>query len=221
MERTSRKAANLSGSLQRHLNAYALAASAAGVGILALAQPAEAKIIYTKTHHVIGRNHHYVIDLNHDGIGDFTISNGYGCGDWCASWLTVIPAKGNTAAGNQFHYALALSSGAVIGLKQFAFSGQKMFQVGEETFPLGSWYNVTNRYLGLKFKIKAKIHYGWARLNARYGSRVAATLTGYAYETVPRRAIIAGKTEGPDVITVEAGSLGALAAGASRPQSGK
>ncbi len=54
MKRTSRKPSTLSESLQRHLNAYALAASAAGVGMLALAQPAEAKIVYHRTHHVIG-----------------------------------------------------------------------------------------------------------------------------------------------------------------------
>jgi hypothetical protein len=41
------------------------------------------------------------------------------------------------------------------------------------------------------------------------------TLTGYAYETVPNKTIIAGKTKGADVITLESGSLGALAAGAS------
>jgi hypothetical protein len=49
MNRPSRKPSTLSESLQRHLNAYALAASAAGVGMSALAQPAEAKIVYTKT----------------------------------------------------------------------------------------------------------------------------------------------------------------------------
>jgi hypothetical protein len=38
---------------------YALAASAAGVGVLVLAQPAEAKIIYTKAHHLIPPNTHY------------------------------------------------------------------------------------------------------------------------------------------------------------------
>jgi hypothetical protein len=40
-------------------------------------------------------------------------------------------------------------------------------------------------------------------------------LSGYAYETIPNKAIIAGKTIGRDVITVQPGSLGHLAAGAS------
>jgi hypothetical protein len=52
--RPSRTPSRLSTALRNHLNMYSLAASAAGVGVLALAQPAEAKIVYTKTHHVIG-----------------------------------------------------------------------------------------------------------------------------------------------------------------------
>ena len=42
-------------------------------------------------------------------------------------------------------------------------------------------------------------------------------LTGYAYETVPNKPIIAGKTKGPDVATLpmetRAGTLGHLALG--------
>jgi hypothetical protein len=83
---------------------------------------------------------------------------------------------------------------------------------------LGPWFNggkgVKNRYLGLKFKIKGKFHFGWARLTVKTTKNdFTATLTGYAYETIPGKAIIAGQTQGPDVITVPAGSLGRLALG--------
>jgi hypothetical protein len=37
-------------SLERRLGGYALAASAAGVSLMALARPAEAKIVYTPDH---------------------------------------------------------------------------------------------------------------------------------------------------------------------------
>jgi len=40
-------------------------------------------------------------------------------------------------------------------------------------------------------------------------------MSGYAYETIPNKPITAGKTEGPDVITVQPATLGHLAAGAS------
>jgi hypothetical protein len=58
---------------------YALAAGAAGVGVLALAQPVEAKIVYTPAHRVIGPDMKYLLDLNHDGLTDFTIANSYNC----------------------------------------------------------------------------------------------------------------------------------------------
>lgn len=54
---------SLSESVSHQLNMYVLAASAAGVGMLALAQPAEAKIVYTKAHHVIGTDGVYLLDL--------------------------------------------------------------------------------------------------------------------------------------------------------------
>ena len=74
MKRSSgpRKTANLSESTNRQLNKYALAAGAAGVGLLALVPPTEAKIIYTPAHIHIKVNGGLVeLDLNHDGINDF------------------------------------------------------------------------------------------------------------------------------------------------------
>jgi hypothetical protein len=53
---------------------YALAASAAGVGILALGQVAEAKIVYTPANVSINPQVPYKLDLNHHGIADFTLS---------------------------------------------------------------------------------------------------------------------------------------------------
>jgi hypothetical protein len=85
---------------------------------------------------------------------------------------------------------------------------------------------VTNGYLGLKFTVKGKIHYGWARLTVQVLGRafIKATLTGYAYETIPNKAIIAGRTNGsndnsvdPVVLaapTPQPASLGMLALGA-------
>jgi hypothetical protein len=90
----------------------------------------------------------------------------------------------------------------------------------------GSWLNVEGRYLGLKFRIKGKTHDGWARLNVhvdRVEARITTTVTGYAYETIPGKAIIAGATKGPDsgeptasltMPTPEPVTLGALAMGA-------
>jgi hypothetical protein len=95
----------------------------------------------------------------------------------------------------------------------------------------GPWNNVKNRYLGLRFISEGKTHFGWARLNESCNpenSRITAVLTGYAYETIPNKAIIAGKTKGPDEVsnveqpnpasltapTPEQATLGLLAMGA-------
>ena len=71
----------------------------------------------------------------------------------------------------------------------------------------GPWANgisgkgFKGHYLGLKFLINGKVHYGWARLNTTSGGPL---LTGYAYETIPGKAIIAGQTKGPDKTSFEA-----------------
>ena len=73
---------------------------------------------------------------------------------------------------------------------------------------------ITNSYLGLSFNIMGRpIMDGPDSRFISGGDQCMVTLTGYAYETIPNRAIIAGKTKGPDVI--EPASLGHLAAGAS------
>ena len=46
-------------------------------------------------------------------------------------------------------------------------------------------------------------------------SDITATLTGYAYETIPGKGIVAGQTKGPDVTALDPAHLGRLAAGAS------
>src|SRR5580698_6440807 len=71
-----RKTANLSESIHHQLSMYALAASAAGVGALCFAKPAEARIVYTPAHVAIKPNGGlFQIDLNHDGTPDFGLSN--------------------------------------------------------------------------------------------------------------------------------------------------
>jgi hypothetical protein len=74
-----RQTVKLSDSTCRLLDSYALAAQTAGVGLLALAMPAEGKIIYTPVHHTIARHGSFKIDLNHDSIPDFTLQNKSRC----------------------------------------------------------------------------------------------------------------------------------------------
>jgi len=228
MKRSSgpRETAHLSKCLHYQLNTYALAAGAVGVGLLTLAQPAEAKIVYTRIHRVIGGNEFYGIDLNHDGKADFVVVNSttFCDTDWCTRDLWVEGAPCNGVVGVLEHgiidAALALERGKRIGTKDRFYGLADMATVNEPPGTYchsGYWCNLKNRYLGLRFNIHGQTHYGWVRLSVSVTeSNVTANLTGYAYETVPNKAIIAGKTQGPDVITLQAktaGTLGHLALG--------
>jgi len=230
-----RKRAHLCESLHRRLNSYTLAASAAGVSLLALAQPAEAKIVYTPAHVTFGGGSHgrfagsYYLDLNHDGTRDFVFAwQGVSSYRSIQDVLLIQPTGSNGIAGKvaSFAYAFCLGSGALIGPQQ-PFAGTLMASIRATwSGGYGSWLfrkangNVEG-YLGLKFYVKGQGHYGWARLNvfSNWGGHGPAFLTvallGYAYETIPNKPIIAGKTHGKDVITVEPASLGHLARGAS------
>jgi hypothetical protein len=224
----SRMTAELSNSLHQRLNAYAIVASAAGVGLLALVLPAEGKIVYTKAHKVIGPNSFFQLDLNHDGISDFVFANETGQTDGYASGYFRVggSVSDNSIVTTHRGDAAALRAGVRVGGKPLPphFFGPIMAAFREHctrqctTHFSGPWANsgkgVKNRYLGLKFLIKGKTHYGWARLNCG-PNNIDGVLTGYAYETIPDKPIITGKTKGPDVTTVQPASLGHLAAGAS------
>src|SRR5579863_8625027 len=69
--RLPRTPSNLPEPVRRWLNSYVLAAGAAGIGMLASASPAEAKIVYTAAHHKLPLNKDFFLDLNHDGVRDF------------------------------------------------------------------------------------------------------------------------------------------------------
>jgi len=175
--------------------------------MLALALPAEAHIVYTPAHRIIKQGSSFQLDLNRDGLTDFTIQNVFTHGSITAhATLSAKPAKGNGAEGWTGYkpYAFPLKRGARIGSRQY-FPGLVLAGARSDvdlgTYYSGSWMNVKNRYLGLRFKINGKIHYGWARLSVQVQHlSITATLTGYAYETIPNKAIIAGKTSGSDEI---------------------
>jgi hypothetical protein len=232
----SRKTFKISDSLNRQLNTYALAASAAGVSVLALAGASEAKVIYTETHQVTHAHFPLYIDLNHDGIRDFVLRTTYYRGSYFEVGLDAFGYRDNAVAGRRishsgyfFSAASALPAGARIGPERkfpvrFPFMAEELFSgVGTgQDGDLGAWVGkgngVGNRYLGLKFVIHGKVHYGWARLSVTLGHHwqyddVSGTLTGYAYETVPNKPIITGKTKGQDVIAVQPDTLGELARG--------
>jgi len=228
-----RKSTNFSESVDHKLNMYALAASTAGVGLLACTLPAEAKIVYTPTWAEIVPKAKIALDLNHDGKADFTLSNhvtSYGRLDK----FPVVASSNNAVLGTGAS-AYALRSGVRVGPKgkfqpahTLMASHYVRCQSTCHSQTKGRWANVTRRYLGLKFFINGKTHFGWARLNVTITYKgVYAAITGYAYETVPNAPIVTGQTKGAQestsppsvrplslsVPTVPPASLGLLAQG--------
>jgi hypothetical protein len=189
--------------------------------VLALAQPVEAKIVYHKTYLVIAGAERYNLDLNHDKITDFSVVNFFttGCVDSCVQDLYLKPAAGNSEVGSiksNFHFAAAMKKGSAIGPKAHFVTGSAiMREAFSAQSSVGPWNNVKNRYLGFKFQIKGKTHYGWARLNVTGSGlgTIVATMTGYAYETIPNKAIVAGKTKGTEDSVNQFATLGGLALG--------
>jgi hypothetical protein len=222
----SRMTSHLCPSLEKRLNLYSLAASAAGLSVLTWAQPAEARIVYTAANIDITQNGGLIsFDLNHDGIPDFGLSNIYTHSSFQASGLLkVLQAQSANevwdVTSKGVLCAAALPKGVRVGPKghfrKDPTSGLAMAFSNMEGTYFGPWRNVKQDYLGLKFVIKGKTHFGWARLKGNFDSfPYAATLTGYAYETIPNKPILTGRTKGPDEVTVQPASLGHLATGAS------
>ena len=189
--------------LQSRLTSYALAAGAAGVGVLALAAPSQAEVVYTPTHVRIpfsfDRGLGYKLDVNGDGVPDFQLVNssfGRGGND-----LVGPAAHGNLVIGMGVS-ASALTSGASIGpdgpFAHRANDGTFMagcFDSSGSTVTRGPWVDTRNRYLDLKFLINGEYHFGWARISIDCDDML---LTGYAYETVANKPIIAGQQSGSE-----------------------
>jgi hypothetical protein len=233
-----RRAVRLGAVLEKSLSAYAVAATGAGVSLLALASSAEARIVYTPASTNIPVNGGAVLlDLNHDGIADFSFLNSRR--SFSHNGAVVLFAgpkdqsnqiwgKGVCFSSIESHAcASALRPGFRVRPSRSYFQKGTLRLMGALSFSFsysgtnGQWLYTKNRYLGLKFVINGQIHYGWARFTVTPINAIPTefaihvVLTGYAYETIPNKPIITGKIKGPDVITLEPATLGHLAQGAS------
>jgi len=101
---------------------------------------------------------------------------------------------------------------------EILMTGDEGTSVGHQL--CGSWTQQTNKhYLGVKFLDKeSKVHYGWVRVTHSF---TFATITGYGYETIPNKPILAGAiteadeaTLTPSDLTPQPATLGHLALGA-------
>jgi hypothetical protein len=226
---SSQRVTELPTGLDRRLNAYCLAASAAGVSLAAMAAPpAQAEVIYTAVRENVLTTWTSV-DLNNDGLPDVSFV--------CAStdyhildrevWARPAQSQGGIIgyAGPIHPYASALTKKVLIGPKAAFLVGTDFMErtlvdhYGKGyTSYVGPWQKATDKYLGVRFVIDGQLHYGWVRMSVNAGYRLWAGITGYAYETLPNRPIMAGQVSGEAIDGVSGQptvrSLGLLAVGA-------
>jgi hypothetical protein len=179
---------SLDNRLDKRLLAYAAAAGAAGVSLLAMTQPANAKVVYTPADKTILFNGMH-IDLNNDGIPDFGFHS-YGIGNFGSG--DIFPIKFN----KMFNGASPQLAGVSVG-PSGEFSGGRAQMLnwcscsGSPGIG-GPWLGIQNEYMGFEFNIKGAAHFGWARFSVTDEGGV--TLTGYAYETISLKPIVTGDT---------------------------
>lgn len=231
----------LTPSVEKKLLGYAALASAAGVGVLALAQSSEAEVVYTPTDQRILGGTTLQLDLNGDGINDFSFQARSSPGQARGGVGTFSTRSGAAVLAypaiktNQIWGTVGLVSvlplGVVLSRKgKFGINeemgGVSALNGGPPTYA-GPWApagkGLKNQYVGFKFVIGGKFHYGWARFNMRMRlprqGGLEMVLTGYAYETVANKPIVTGETKGADLAEAQAkpqpqpATLGRLAQG--------
>jgi hypothetical protein len=155
-----------------------------------------------KLHPVSSPQRNFNIDLNNDGTEDFAITarSGtntcypYSCGYDPFAQLTVRKLgdnKNRIVIGSVRGFARAevLERGAEIG------RGQTFGAIGEMAgfggHGSGSWTNVSNRFVGVRFIINGQFHFGWIGFR-HVNDDATARLAGWAYETEPNKPILAG-----------------------------
>jgi hypothetical protein len=233
----ARSAVRLGRNLEKHLAAYAAAAT--GAVLLSTAPCADAQIVYTPSNTPFALNHQNqgptftTLDLNNDGVPDFTFAmsstahfSSIGYTTRFKLYMKVVPDQtGNEVVqGSLAPTASAVPAGVTIGPKEkFVADGYMVHQVysqqGHINQSSGTWQKVEFAYVGLKFLINGQVHYGWSRVKFPYPSGYQyPSIYGYAYESTPNTPIVTGQTSGtaPTHAAAEVpASLGMLAGGAA------
>lgn len=223
-----RNPVTLSEPLSRRLNAYALAAGAAGVAMLACAIPAEGEPVCKEFSSQLTHTNNFPLYLTQPAVAPFNVAQGTnstfrsisetGVGTlqwWNRGFFTPNTAGANVLLSNDLPANLAL--GAIIGPggnfgKGNSYGLLFTYGKGEYTYRgggtklnhRGNLSLTQSSYVGFQFKDPAGVHYGWARLSVSYeGGRGKTVHTilhvdGYGYESGPDTAIAAGSCSGAE-----------------------
>jgi|CZKH01.1.fsa_nt_gi hypothetical protein len=228
----------LAGRVFRQLNEYSLAASAAGVALLALSVPVEAAPVCGSLSVTLASTETYAFNPAHQKVAPFNVAVTYndasshpGSRRARAFFTPNIPdAKVLTSASG---LPLELSSGETIGSKGTFGKGQEYgLLIGYYYFNryIANFQPNQSGYVGFHFAQSGQPHYGWLRVRVVTAHGPFLELSEFGYESAPNTAITAGNcaasagvgpgtqlqptlTEGTN--SSNTGSLGLLALGYS------
>jgi hypothetical protein len=207
----ARKPSKLSEPLHRHLNGYALAASAAGVTLLACSLPAGAVPVCKNFAVTLTGTDTYSFNPARQQFAPFNIAQTFDnissltFAFWNRGFLTPNSARAMELLGAN-GFPVALASGASIGPGGH-FGKAKSYGMLFSYGPLnggtkkrhqGNFQFGQINYFGFRFSISGEDHYGWVRLKVTFGPGFDGTATyihirGSGYETTPNTAIHAGQ----------------------------
>ncbi len=196
--------------LSEKIKRYSLVTSSA----LATAFAANAQVVYTDVNpDYTGYGSLYgdafSVDLNNDGITDFTINarstNSYDSDRyWDGSSIGIHSKSGNSVAVSS-NLPQAMDSGADIGTnldwddanKQdlghlFRWWGRPFPSSSSGSIYFGNFLDQSEKFLGVRFEFDGEQYYGWIRLSLN--GAYAYTVHDFAYEATPNKSIVAGDT---------------------------
>ncbi len=179
----------------------------------ALVAGAGAQVVYTQVNVSIPVGGSYNIELNGDGVADFTLTSKLlqaycTSGDEFVWTLTVAPANKNAVVAPAQQTGPMSASALLIGVpvnntQSFSTGGSLLAELYWGSCgigALGQWLNLPDRYLGLQFQDSSNhTHYGWAKVSTvayvdQHGHLQASTvLSGYAYQAMPGEGIVTGE----------------------------
>jgi len=193
--------------IDRQLHGYAVAASAAGVALLACSLPADARVICRKSSESLLGTQTIPFNPANGQFPPFNLAQTFFRGSTTSGYAYgnrafFIP---NTQAANDLLASdglpAALAKDAVIGSKGrfgkgnsygLLFAYGKLFG-GTVNHHQGNFPLTKVGYLGFKFSISGEAHYGWARMRVDVKKPQTTTnLLGFGYETIAGKAVHAG-----------------------------
>lgn len=216
---TPKTPAKLSASMNHRLNAYALAAGAAGVAVLACSPPANAGVVCKNLSERILFTNTFPLNPGDQTAAPFNIAqstllsttSAYGRFFWWNRGFFIPNSGGAKLLLGANNLPANLASGSVIGPGGQFGKGKSyglMFTYGKGflydpqghgtlVHHVGNFDLQKTNFVGFLFSKEGKVHYGWTRLQVTFQQKGRAKLSiihvlGWGYETTPNTAIVTG-----------------------------